>query len=149
MPSQLLFVDLDGDGLEELVGNRVLYRDGYGSMGIYTRPDGEWVFLPQALEFDNPSDVRRTDAQAMTAADVNGDGLLDLFVAGYETDQSRDAQRFNRVDAHDGADNLLFITRATFGSRKHPTHWGSRGRSTPTSRSSSISTATVTSTWRS
>ena len=111
VPSQLLFVDLDGDGLEELVGNRVLYRDGYGSIGIYTRPDGEWVFLPQALEFDNPSDVRRTDAQAMTAADVNGDGLLDLFVAGYETDQSRDPARFNRVDAHDGADNLLFINQ--------------------------------------
>ena len=111
VPSQLLFVDLDGDGLEELVGNRVLYRDGYGSMGIYTRPDGEWVFLPQALEFANPSDVRRTDSQAMTAADVNGDGVLDLFVAGYETDQSRDPQRFNRVDAHDGADNLLFINQ--------------------------------------
>ena len=111
VPSQLVFVDLDGDGLEELIGNRVLYRDGYGSMGIYTRPDGEWVFLPQALEFDNPSDVRRTDAQAMTAADVNGDGLLDLFVAGYETDQSRDPRRFNRVDAHDGADNLLFINQ--------------------------------------
>ena len=111
VPSQLLFIDLDGDGVEELVGNRVLYRDGYGSMGIYTRPDGEWVFLPQALEFDNPSDARRTDALAMTAADVNGDGLLDLFVAGYETDQSRDPQRFNRLDAHDGADNLLFINQ--------------------------------------
>ena len=48
VPSQLLFVDLDGDGVEALVGNRVLYRDGYGSMGIYTRPDGEWVFLPRS-----------------------------------------------------------------------------------------------------
>ena len=109
VPSQLLFVDLDGDGLEELVSNRALYREGQASMGIYTRRDGAWQFLPEALEFDNPSDVRRADAQAMTAADVNGDGLLDVYVAGYETDQSRHAQQFNRVDAHDGADNLLFI----------------------------------------
>ena len=109
MPSQLLFVDLDGDGLDELVSNRVLYREGHASMGIYTRRTGAWQFLPQALEFDNPSDVRRTDAQAMTAADVNADGLLDLYVAGYETDQSRATGRFNRIDAHDGADNLLFI----------------------------------------
>ena len=109
VPSQLLFVDLDGDGIEELVSNRVLYREGRASMGIYTRRAGAWQFLPQALEFDNPSEVRRTDAQAMTAADVNDDGLLDLYVAGYETDQSRAAGRFNRVDAHDGADNLLFI----------------------------------------
>ena len=113
VPSQLLFVDLDGDGLEELVSNRVLYRDDQASMGIYTRRSGTWQFLPQALEFDNPSDVRRADAQAMTAADVNGDGLLDLYVAGYETDRSRNTQRFNRVDAHDGADNLLFINHGT------------------------------------
>ena len=145
VPSQLLFVDLDGDGLEELVGNRVLYRDGSGSMGIYTRPDGEWVFLPRALEFANASDRRRTDSQAMTAADVNGDGLLDLFVAGYETDQSRDPQRFNRVDAHDGADNLLFINQGDLRFARHPMRWGSRERSTPTSRSSSILTARVTS----
>lgn len=109
IPAQVLFVDLDGDGLEELVGNRVLYHDGVGSIGLHTRRDGEWAFLPNALEFDNPLDVRRADAQPMTVGDVNGDGLLDLFIGGYETDQSRDPQQFNRVDAQDGADNLLFI----------------------------------------
>ncbi len=109
IPAQVLFVDLDGDGVEELVGNRVLYRDGRGSIGIYTRPDGAWLFLPNALEFDNPLDTRRTDAQPMTAGDVNGDGLLDLVIGGYETDQSRDPQRFNRIDAQDGAETLLFI----------------------------------------
>ena len=91
------------------MSNRALYRDGQASMGIYTRRSGAWQFLPQALEFDNPSDVRRADAQAMTVADVNDDGRLDLYVAGYETDRSRTTEGFNRVDAHDGADNLLFI----------------------------------------
>ena len=109
IPSQALLVDLDGDGLEELVGNRVLYSDGRGSVGLYTRRDGEWRFLPNALAFDNPSGAQRTDAQPLTAGDVNGDGLIDVVVAGYETDQSRDPERFNRVDARDGADTLLFI----------------------------------------
>lgn len=109
IPSQALLVDLDGDGLDELVGNRVLYTEGRGSIGLFTRTEGEWQFLPNALEFDNPSGAQRTDAQPLTAGDVNGDGLLDIVVAGYETDQSRDPERFNRVDAQDGADTLLFI----------------------------------------
>ena len=111
IPSQTLFVDLDGDGLEELVGNRVLYSAGRGSIGLHTRRDGRWQFLPNALEFDNPTGAHRTDAQPLTAGDVNGDGLIDIVVAGYETDRSRTAERFNRVDARDGADTLLFINR--------------------------------------
>ena len=109
IPSQVLAVDLDGDGRDELVGNRALYSEGRGSIGLYTRRGGSWQFLPNALAFDNPSGAQRTDAQPLTAGDVNGDGLLDIVVAGYETDRSRDPERFNRVDAQDGADTLLFI----------------------------------------
>ena len=109
IPSPLLVVDLDNDGVEELVSNRVLGQDERGWMVIYTRRNGEWVMLSRALEFHNPAGLEHSEALSITAGDINRDGLIDLFFAGYETNQSRQGNVFNRVDADDGSDNLLFI----------------------------------------
>ena len=109
IPSQVLVVDLDNDGLDELVSNRVLYRGAKGSMTVHTRRNGTWVVLPRALEFETVPGLEETEALSMTAADVDGDGLIDLFVAAYENNQSRDPNRFNNLHATDGSDNLLFI----------------------------------------
>ena len=109
VPGQYLFVDLDGDGLEEIVGSRMAYRDAEAWMGIHTRRGGEWVYLPRVLAFDNPPGLRRNEAQFMAAGDVNGDGRPDIFLGGYQTNRSGNPGVFNRVDANDGADNLLFV----------------------------------------
>ena len=114
IPGQVLFVDLDGDGLEEIVGSRVVYGEGRAWMGIHTRRGGEWAYLPRALEFDNPPGVRRSEAQFLTAADVNGDGRLDLVARDYQTDRAGRpgaSDRVDAVDADDGAGNLLFVNR--------------------------------------
>ena len=89
IPNQLLVVDLDNDGAEELVSNRVLGRDDRDWMVVYTRRNGEWVMLSRALEFRNPPGLEHSEALSITADDVNGDGLIDLFFAGYETNRSR------------------------------------------------------------
>ncbi len=52
------------------------------------------VYLPRALEFDNPPGVRRSEAQFLAAGDLNGDGRLDLVARG---------------DQANRADSLLFV----------------------------------------
>ena len=111
VPGQALFVDLDGDGLEELVGSRVAYGGGQAWMGIHTRRGGEWAYLPRALEWDNPPGVRRGEAQFLTAGDLNGDGRLDLLVRGYRADRAGHPGAFGRVGANDGHDSLRFVNQ--------------------------------------
>ena len=128
IPSQALIVDLDNDGLFELVSNRVLYRGDRGWMAIHTRANtGEWTTLSRALEFETVPGLQDTDALSLTAGDVNGDGLIDLFVAGYENNQSREESRFNRVNASDGSDNLLFINRGGLKFTEESDHRGITG----------------------
>jgi hypothetical protein len=105
-----LVLDLDGDGAPEAVSTQVLsYEGSRARIGLYTLREGAWTPAP-ALEFDAGLGVRQVMIQALTAADADRDGRLDLFLGAYSSNSSG-GSRFNAVAAYDGADNLLFINQ--------------------------------------
>jgi tetratricopeptide (TPR) repeat protein len=113
-PAFVLFVDLDGDGLEEIVASETSrYRGAQAFAGLWTRTDAEpgtWRHLPEAFALPNPVGLRRLAVQTVAPLDVEGDGDLDLFFAVYGSGESRGPD-YNTVEAHDGADNHLLINQ--------------------------------------
>ncbi len=113
-PAFVLFVDLDGDGLEEIVASETSrYRGAEAFAGLWTRTDAEpgtWRHLPEAFALPNPVGLRRLAVQTVAPLDVEGDGDLDLFFAVYGSGESRGPD-YNTVEAHDGADNHLLINQ--------------------------------------
>ena len=113
-PAFLLYVDLDGDGREELVGSEPLrYAADEARLFLWTRsgaPAGEWRRVEDALRLPNPPGLRRLAVQTLVPFDLEGDGDLDLFVAVYVSSRSRGSE-YNTVEAHDGADNHLLVNQ--------------------------------------
>jgi hypothetical protein len=126
-PAFLLAVDLDGDGLDELVSSQVNdYEGALAYAGLWTRtqlqaqnPDQDqtpgntvtgWRHIPRAFALPNPIGMRRVAVQNVVPVDVDGDNDLDLYFAVYGNAESR-GEHYNSVEAHDGADNYLLINQ--------------------------------------
>lgn len=108
----VLYVDLDNDGREELVNSEVTEYEGTKAyLGIYTRPKGEWVHIPRALEFPIAPREREVEFATVQPMDIDGNGFVDLFFGGYQNNQSDDdpSQMVNSIAAYNGADNHLFM----------------------------------------
>ncbi len=91
--------DLDGDGDEDML---VCRDDG---VYLYTNREGKFSFQKLDLSFDDKS-----TPLSVTCGDINGDGLIDLFVSAYLPKDKMEGQTiFMKKDY--GANSLLFANR--------------------------------------
>lgn len=106
-----LLVDLDGDGVEELVSTRVTEYEGETAwLPIHVRRGDGWEARPRALEVRLGRAVRGIQTQSIEPVDIDADGDLDLFFCNYSNNESN-GPRFNRISSHDGQDNWLFVNQ--------------------------------------
>ena len=104
-----LWLDLDDDGAEELVGTQVIeYGEHTAELGLYTiDAKGRMKRQKRALVFDIPPWMRRISYESIVACDVNADQRLDLIFVGYSHIESVEHKRL--IEANDGLRNLVFI----------------------------------------
>ena len=92
-----LFVDLDQDGDRDLV-----VATGHGVVGFENRP---------GQAFRRVFDVPGTDCTSLAAADIEGDGDLDLYVCRYASPYESDGLPFPYHDAENGAANWMLVNQ--------------------------------------
>jgi hypothetical protein len=110
-PTSWLYVDLDNDGQEELVGTRVLeYTEDGGALTVWRRGTGGWEALPRTFVYKDPRHHRQVSVMGVLPADLDGNGFLDLFFCCYSNENSL-TQNFNSVASYDGNDNWLFLNQ--------------------------------------
>lgn len=116
--SGAVFFDADNDGDQDLFLSAVGTQ-----MFLENRliPDGELVFL----DISPTAGVARTAIGFSAAvADVNGDGLLDIYVTGYN--QYGIVMPDSWHDARNGTANLLFLNLGNLKFREAAAEWGVR-----------------------
>lgn len=108
-----LIVDFDNDGRQDLaiaLADRLVFRrNAGGDRGFQTGPE-----------------FSQEDSSAMAAADVNGDGLLDLFLGNYEgSGQTGTVTKPDEIyNAASGGPNRFYLNEGGFRFRDATEEWG-------------------------
>ena len=84
-----VFADINGDGWLDLLVSTM----GSGVLCFTNKGDGTFVECSQSA-----GTFSKYGAMTMALADIDGNGTLDLYVADYRTDDSRDRAEFDKID---------------------------------------------------
>ena len=84
-----VFADINGDGWLDLL----ISTSGHGVLCFTNKGDGTFVECSQYA-----GTLSRYGATTMALADIDGNGTLDLYVADYRAENSRDRAEFDKID---------------------------------------------------
>jgi hypothetical protein len=109
-----LWLDVDGDGKEELINTKTYDVNSRRSeLGYFHLKTDIALRKKRVLTFEKPEWMKRMRFEGIVPCDVNRDSRLDILVLGYKHLDSRPESNF--TNATDGLRNLLFIHKGKEG----------------------------------
>jgi len=106
-----VYFDIDGDGTQELISSEVVdCKKGVAEFPVYSRKNSRFQRRRGLLRFKRECNgVDQIKFQHIAVADINDDGRLDLFFAGFSNQFSKSFGH-NRFRSKKGEPNRLFVS---------------------------------------